>query len=243
MTAATRRYTDVAIIPARGGSKRIPRKNIRDFAGRPIIAYSIDAALRSELFARVLVSTDDPEIAEVARGCGAETPFLRPAALADDHTGTLAVVQHALGWLAEAGEAVRWACCIYATAPFLQPEHLRAARDQLAASGKSYVFTVTSFPAPVQRALRLTAAGEVEALYPQHRQTRSQDLEPAYHDAGQFYFGTAAAWQRGDAIFSPASLPLILPRHLVQDIDTDEDWRRAELMYAAQRQVGQDGRP
>ena len=223
----------VAVIPARGGSKRIPRKNIGDFFGKPILAYSIQAAQRSGLFDRILVSTDDPEIAAVAQKWGAETPFVRPAALADDHTGTSAVVQHAVAWLDEHGQPCRYICCIYATAPFLQPEYLREAYAKLVASGKSFVFSVTPFAAPVQRALRLTAAGELDALYPQYRQVRSQDLEPAFHDAGQFYFGTAEAFARGEILFSPASLPVILPRHLVQDIDTEQDWRRAELMYKA----------
>lgn len=223
----------VAVIPARGGSKRIPRKNIGDFFGQPILAYSIQAAQRSRLFDRILVSTDDEEIAAVARQWGAETPFLRPPALADDHTGTNAVVKHALGWLDEQGQPARYACCIYATAPFLQPEYLREAHAKLVASGKSFVFSVTPFAAPVQRALRLTAAGEIEALQPQYRQVRSQDLEPAYHDAGQFYFGTAEAFARDEVLFSSAALPVILPRYLVQDIDTEEDWRRAELMYRA----------
>ena len=223
----------VAIIPARGGSKRIPRKNIAEFAGKPLIAYSIAAARESGLFDRVVVSTEDDEIAAVAERWGAELPFRRPMTLADDHTGTVAVIQHAIQSLAEKGAAVSHACCIYATAPFLQPQYLRAAYDQLIASGKSYVFSVTTFPHPVQRALRLSEAGELAAMYPEYRQTRSQDLEVAYHDAGQFYWGTAPAFLRGDAIFSSLSLPLILPRHLVQDIDTQEDWDRAELMYRA----------
>lgn len=223
----------IAVIPARGGSKRIPRKNIRDFVGRPIIAYSIEAAQKSGIFDRVLVSTDDEEIAAVARRWGAETPFLRPPALADEHTGTNAVVRHALGWLRERGDEVQSACCIYATAPFLRAESLQAGLDKLTASGKSFVFSVTAFAAPVQRALRLGVNGEVDALYPQHRHTRSQDLEPAYHDAAQFYWGTAEAFLRSEELFSPASLAVILPRHLVQDIDTEEDWQRAELMYRA----------
>jgi pseudaminic acid cytidylyltransferase len=229
----------IAVIPARGGSKRIPRKNILPFAGRPIIAYSIEAARRSGLFDRVIVSTDDAEIAGVAAAAGAEIPFLRPMSLADDHTGTNAVVRHALEWLAEQGDAVTHVCCIYATAPFLQSCYLQRGYDLLMASRKSFAFSVTSFPFPVQRALRLNAAGEIEAMYPEYRQTRSQDLPAAYHDAGQFYWGTTAAYLRGDVIFSTASLPVVLPRHMVQDIDTLEDWRRAELMYEVLRRVGE----
>lgn len=225
----------LAVIPARGGSKRIPRKNIRPFAGKPIIGYSIEAALDSGLFDRVVVSTDDEEIAAVARAFGAETPFIRPSSLADDHTGTNAVIRHAIIWHRDQGQPVDYACCIYATAPFIQVRYLKEGFEKLVASGKSYVFSVTSFPFPIQRAIRLNARGEVEALFPEHVFSRSQDLEDAYHDAGQFYWGRAQAFVDEIVAFSPASLPVILPRHLVQDIDTLEDWRRAELMYQAWR--------
>lgn len=225
----------LCVIPARGGSKRIPRKNIRPFCGRPIIAWSIAAALESDLFDRVMVSTDDDEIAEVARDQGAEIPFLRPPELADDHTGTNAVVKQAIRWHAEQGVPVEHACCLYATAPFIQARYLREGHDLLLASGKAFVFSVTSYAFPVQRALRLNARGEVEAMYPEYRAARSQDLEPAWHDAGQFYWGRADAFLNDEILFSPASLPLILPRHRVQDIDTEEDWRRAELMFSTLR--------
>lgn len=228
----------LCVIPARGGSKRIPRKNIRLFAGRPIIAWSIQAALETGLFDRVMVSTDDEEIAEVAHAHGAEIPFLRPRGLADDHTGTNAVTQQAIRWHGERGISVEYACCLYATAPFVQTDDLREGHDRLVDSGKSFVFSVTSFPFPIQRALRLNLRGEVEAMYPEYRATRSQDLEPAWHDAGQFYWGRAAAFLNDEILFSPASLPLILPRHRVQDIDSEEDWLRAELMFAALRASG-----
>jgi pseudaminic acid cytidylyltransferase len=230
----------IAVIPARGGSKRIPRKNIRPFAGKPIIGYSIEAALGCGLFDKVIVSTDDYEIAEVARGFGAEIPYLRPKPLADDYTGTNAVVKHALSWFKERDMAIKHACCIYATAPFVQADDLRKGHDLLLASGKSFVFSVTSFPFPIQRALRFNAQGEVEAMYPEYRATRSQDLEPAWHDAGQFYWGRASAFQNDETLFSPASLAVILPRHRVQDIDSEEDWLRAELMFAALRECGED---
>jgi pseudaminic acid cytidylyltransferase len=224
---------NVAVVPARGGSKRIPRKNIRPFAGRPMLSYSIAVAQKCGLFDRIIVSTDDAEIAEVAKTAGAEVPFLRPPALADDHTGTSAVIKHAIDWFAEQCVAVTHVCCIYATVPLLDPRYVQQGYEKLIASGKSFVFSVTSFPAPVQRALRLTSDGAVDAIYPQYRSVRSQDLEPAYHDAGQFYWGRAEAFARGEVVFSPASLAVILPRHLVQDIDTEEDWHRAELMYRA----------
>lgn len=223
----------LCVIPARGGSKRIPRKNVRSFAGRPMLSWSVEAALSSGLFERVMVSTDDEEMAAVARQAGAEVPFLRPRALADDMTGTQAVTRQAIVWHRQQGLDVQWACCLYATAPFVRAEDLCAAYEKLRASQKSFVFSVTSYAFPIQRALRLTAAGEIEAFYPEHRQTRSQDLEPAWHDAGQFYWGRAQAFIDEEALFSHASLPLILPRHQVQDIDSEEDWLRAELMFAA----------
>lgn len=226
--------TAIAIIPARGGSKRVPRKNIKAFHGRPMIAYSIQAALESGLFTRVVVSTDDAEIAEVARSWGAEVPFLRPAELADDHAGTVEVIQHAVAALREQGEDFAYACCLYATAPFVTPADLARGLEILEGHpDKAYAFTVTDYASPVQRALRLRPDGGVESLYPEFYETRSQDLEPAFHDAGQFYWGRTEAWAQGAPLHAPHSLPIRLPRHRVQDIDTAEDWRRAEVMFAA----------
>lgn len=223
----------VAIIPARGGSKRIPRKNIRPFAGKPIIAYSIDAARQSGLFDRIIVSTDDEEIAAVARGYGAETPFLRPPELADDHAGTNEVVAHALRWLADSGTPAQLACCIYATAPFVTAANLAVGLETLRAGNKSFAFSVTGFDFPIYRAIRLLSDGGVSPCFPQFIEQRSQDLEPAYHDAGQFYWGHATAFMTGLALFAPHSAPVVLARHQVQDIDTQEDWERAENMYFA----------
>ena len=177
----------VAIIPARAGSKRIPRKNIREFHGTPIIGYSIETTRQSQCFARIVVSTDDDEIAAVARRFGAETPFMRPASLADEHTGTMEVVKHAVETLEQTGAAFDWACCIYATAPFLSADHLKEGFLCLNRSGRSFAFAVTSFNYPIQRGLRILPDGMLDAIWPEHRATRSQDLEPAYHDAGQFY--------------------------------------------------------
>jgi len=221
----------VAIVPARGGSRRIPRKNIKNFLGKPIIAYSIEVALRTGLFDRVIVSTDDQEIADVALACGAEVPFIRPATLADSFTGTSAVVKHAIEWLNANGAMVEYACCIYATAPFLQEKYLEEGYVRLRQSGGMYAFSVTSFPFPVQRAIRITSDGGVEPMFPESIMMRSQDLEEAYHDAGQFYWGRAEAFLKEVATFSRVSLPIVLPRHLVQDIDTPEDWKNAELMF------------
>ena len=222
----------LAVIPARGGSKRIPRKNIRPFGGKPIIAWSIEAALHSGCFDRVVVSTDDAEIADVARGHGAEVPFLRPPALADDHAGTLAVMRHAVEACA-VDRATGRVCCIYATAPFLRAEDLRRGLQVLEEAGTDYAFSVTSFAFPIQRALRLTPAGRVEMLDPAQFATRSQDLEEAWHDAGQFYWGRAAAWLDEAPLFGHGAAPVILPRHRVEDIDTPEDWVRAEWLFRA----------
>lgn len=223
----------LAIIPARGGSKRIPRKNIKPFCGKPMIAWSIEAALESGCFDRIIVSTDDDEIAEMARQYGAEVPFMRPLELSDDHTGTIPVIRHAIEAINSQGRAVEQACCLYATAPFIQAEDLRRGLEILQGSGGDYAFSVTSYAFPIQRAIRLTPEGRVEMFNPEHFNTRSQDLEEAYHDAGQFYWGRADAWLQGKMIFSPASLPVMLPRHRVQDIDTPEDWVRAEWLFKA----------
>ncbi|MGE8064018.1 pseudaminic acid cytidylyltransferase [Pseudomonas sp. NPDC089569] len=232
--------SNVAIIPARGGSKRIPRKNLKPFAGVPMIARSIQAAVESGLFSHVVVSTDDEEIAEVARACDAQVPFMRPAALADDFTGTAAVIVHALQALREQGHEFDRACCIYATAPLLQPRFLATGLNLLNQHpDKSYAFSVCEFGFPVQRALTLDDQGALNALYPQFRHTRSQDLSAAYQDAGQFYWGRSEAWLRGELLYSPQSLPVILPRYLVQDIDTPDDWKRAEYLYAALKAAGE----
>ncbi len=225
----------IAIIPARGGSKRIPRKNIKPFHGQPMIGYSIKAALESGVFDKVIVSTDDEEIASVARGLGAEIPFMRPPELANDHAGTGEVIVHALKWLTSQGEAYDAACCIYATAPFLDPVRLKEGWERLQEPGKRFAFSVTSYAFPIQRALRQTEDGSVEMFWPENLTKRSQDLEHAYHDAAQFYWGWREAWINGEITFSRISAPVILPRAQVVDIDTPEDWDVAELAYAASK--------
>jgi pseudaminic acid cytidylyltransferase len=220
----------IAVIPARGGSKRIPRKNIRMFCGKPIIAYSISAAQQTGLFDQVVVSTDDEEIATVAREFGATTPFIRPKEIADDFTGTNAVVKHAVAWFNAQSNDVTHACCLYATAPLVRANFITQGYEALARSDAAFAFSVTSYAFPIQRAVRITPDGRVDAIYPEHRMTRSQDLEHAYHDAGQFYWGTARAFLEDMPVFAPHSIGVILPRHLVQDIDTLEDWGQAELM-------------
>lgn len=220
----------VAIIPARGGSKRIPRKNIRLFNGKPMLAWSVETALQSGVFDQVIVSTDDAEIADVARAFGAEVPFLRPATLADDHTGTSAVVRHAVQWLTER-EPLSIAGCIYATAPLLCPQDLIAAAAALEADpALKFVFSGCRFSFPIQRALYRNEQGQVEPVQPDAIPKRSQDLPETFHDAGQFYLGRAEAWLSGAPMFAAHSYLQELPQHRVQDIDTEADWQRAELL-------------
>tara|TARA_B100000378_G_scaffold148534_1_gene119940 strand:+ start:599 stop:1309 length:711 start_codon:yes stop_codon:yes gene_type:complete len=228
----------VAIIPARGGSKRIPRKNVKDFCGKPMIAWSIEAAKASGCFDQIIVSTDDDEIARVARAWGASVPFTRPAKLSDDFTGTLPVIRHAVEWLNQNETPVEYACCLYATAPFVAAEDLKQGLQLIRDSGSSYAFSVTSYAFPIQRAIRITVNGRVAMFNPEHFRTRSQDLEEAWHDAGQFYWGTARAWCEERAIFGEDSVPVKLPRHRVQDIDTPEDWVRAEWLFRAMQAEG-----
>lgn len=223
----------LAVIPARGGSKRIPRKNIKLFCGKPMIAWSIEAALQSGCFDHIVVSTDDSEIAAVALEYGAQVPFMRPAKLSDDHTGTTAVIRHAVEWFKEHELTPLQVCCIYATAPLVKPQDICSGLEILSSTECNYAFSVTSYPFPIQRAIRITNQGQVEMFNPGYFNTRSQDLELAYHDAGQFYWGRADAWLNEKTIFSQGSLPVVLPRHRVQDIDTQEDWTRAEGMFKA----------
>jgi len=221
----------LAVIPARGGSKRIPRKNIKPFCGKPMIAWSIEAAIKSGCFDRIIVSTDDEEIADVARNHGAEVPFMRPAELSDDHTGTIPVIAHAIQWQKRQGSAPVAVCCIYATAPFLRIEELLRGLEDLEQTGADYAFSVTKYEFPIQRAIRISSSRRVEMIYPENFNTRSQDMEETYHDAAQFYWGLSQAWLAGKSIFSEVAVPVVLPHHRVQDIDTLEDWERAEWMF------------
>lgn len=223
----------IAVIPARGGSKRIPRKNIRPFLGEPIIIYSIRAALETGLFDHVIVSTDDEEIASVARAAGAEIPFIRPADLSDDQTGTLPVIHHAAEWMAAEGKAADHVCCIYATAPFVTAGALRDGYERLHAAKADFALAVTQFPFPIQRALRITEAGLLQPINEKAIAMRSQDLEEAWHDAGQFFWATPSCLKEDIASLLSRAIPVPLPPHMVQDIDTLDDWRRAELMFKA----------
>jgi pseudaminic acid cytidylyltransferase len=223
----------VAIIPARGGSKRIPNKNIKLFAGRPIISYSIRVAQETELFDRVIVSTDSSEIAAIAGEYGAEAPFVRPARLANDFVGTSEVVCHAIEWLTEERMRPEVICCIYATAPLIQASYLKQGYEKLLFSGATSVFSVTTYPYPIYRSLRITKKGRIVMIWPEYANVRSQDLPETYHDAGQFYWANTDKLMMEKALFAKDSLPVILPRYLVQDIDTTEDWETAEMMFAA----------
>lgn len=221
---------DIAIIPARGGSKRIPKKNIKDFCGKPIIAYSIETALKSNLFDKVIVSTDDDEIAAVAADWGAEIPFQRPANIANDNATTMEVIQHALQWFQSAGHTVHSVCCLYATAPFTQVDDLKSAK-QLLDKDVHYVFSATEFSYPIFRSFRITEQQRVQMFWPENFLKRSQDLEKAYHDAGMFYFGKAESFLAGHNLFAEHSKPYLLPHYRVQDIDTMDDWFRAEKYF------------
>jgi pseudaminic acid cytidylyltransferase len=227
-----------AIIPARGGSKRIPGKNIKDFAGKPLIAYSIKAAVDSGLFEKVIVSTDSEEIADISRKHGAEVPFFRPTELSDDFTPTQKVLTHAVEFFANQGEDVEAFCCIYPTAPMISSKFIAEAFDKLKSSNADTVFSVTSFPYPIFRAYKINDQGNVEMFWPEHELTRSNDLPEAYHDAGQFYWLNAKRFLDSGRMIPKNSVPFLLPRYLVQDIDTPEDWETAELLYSICHQKG-----
>lgn len=219
----------IAVIPARGGSKRIPRKNVKPFAGKPMIAYAISAAQGSGLFEHVIVSTDDEQIAKLANEYGAATPFIRPPELADDYVPIVPVIAHAIS----VGDARGWdidrVCCILPGVPFIQIEDMKAALQLLEETGADYAFPITEFPSAIQRALRRSSHGQLSPYFPEYEQTRTQDLEPSYHDAGQFYWGRRLAWLANKNVHSNG-VGLVIPSWRVIDIDTPEDWERAERM-------------
>ena len=230
-------HGSIAIIPARGGSKRIPNKNIKNFCGKPIISYSIQAAIKTVLFDKIVVSTDSHEIAEIAVKYGAEVPFIRPKELADDFVGTDEVIIHALNWLIEHGENVRYVCCIYATAPFIKPEYIKKGYESLIKEKATSAVSVTTYSYPIYRSLILDERGRLRMQWPEYIKTRSQDLPVVYHDAGQFYWADVKKYLSEKKLYSNDAIPVIIPRYLVQDIDTEEDWQRAELMYKALNMV------
>ena len=228
---------NIAIIPARGGSKRIPRKNVREFCGRPMIGWPIEAARKSGLFDHIIVSTDDAEIAEIAWEQGAETPFMRPSELSDDHTGTAPVIAHAINWALNAGLTVEAACCIYATAAFVPPEQLVEARELLSAD-VDYVFPALRYGHPPQRGFTDSGAGKPQFLQPEHLASRTQDLPPVFHDSGQFYWGTCEAWQEGRPILGPRARFIEVQASDAWDIDNPEDWTIAEHLFPARQERG-----
>ena len=218
----------ICIIPARGGSKRIPGKNIKDFLGKPLIAYSIEAALNSKVFSEVIVSTDDEMIANVAREFGASVPFFRDASLSDDYATSTDVIKDAIRRVNSSFSDV---CCLYATAPLIRAEILKEAAGEFKKHEYKFLFSATAFDSPIQRAIKLDENARVSMFYPQFEKTRSQDLEPAFHDAGAFYFGKKEAWLECSALFAPYSKAYLLPRNLVCDIDTLEDFEFAKKLY------------
>lgn len=221
----------VAIIPARGGSKRIPRKNVRMFRGKPMLVWSIEAAQAAQIFDEVMVSTDDAEIAAVAEGAGAAVPFPRSAATSDDFSTTADVLLEVLGAYRRRGAHIQEACCIYATAPFVRADDLRRGWDEMQAHGLDAVFPVARFDYPIWRSLRRGQDGRVSMNFPEYHKARSQDVEPAFHDAGQWYWFSAEALARQGSLMGPNTGSLLLPSQYVQDIDTEEDWRLAEWKH------------
>lgn len=228
----------VAIIPARGGSKRIPRKNIKPFCGKPMIAWSIETAKATGLFDHIIVSTDDDEIADIASQYGAEVPFRRPAELADDHAVTRAVMIHAITQIIALFGKPDFVCCIYPTAPLMSPANVTEAFELLRHSEVDFTFSVAKFASPIQRALKMTQQGGVTMFHEEYRKTRSQDLEEAYHDAGQFYWGRTDAFLNDLPTYSNHSIPYVMPASRVRDIDTPEDWQVAEFLFEALKQSG-----
>ena len=220
----------IAVITARGGSKRIPGKNIKVFAGKPMIAWPIMTVRNAGIFDRILVSTDSPDIARIAEEWGAEVPFMRPAELSDDHTATAPVFLHALDYIQADGSEPEYACCIYPTAPFLLPEDLQAGLAEIRKYNAPSALSVTTFDFPVLRGFKCCEDGSLAFNWPEYELTRSQDLPEFYHDAGQFYWVNVSQFRKTKRLIMPGARPVILPRKRVQDLDTPEDLETAELM-------------
>lgn len=220
----------IAVIPARGGSKRIPRKNIKEFCGKPMIAWAITSAIKSKLFDNVIVSTDDEEIADIARKWGAETPFTRPVELSDDITPTVPVIAHAVRFAIESGWDIEYACCIYPCVPFLQENDLVDAFNLMKKNNADFVYPVTEYAHPIQRAMRKLSSGQMQFVNPENELTRTQDLEKTFHDSGQFYWGKSSAWLEQKKMHTDG-LGMSIPNWRVVDIDSMDDWKRAEDLY------------
>lgn len=222
--------SSIAIITARGGSKRIPKKNIKDFCGKPVIAYSIEAALKSGLFDEVMVSTDSEEIAEIARRYGADVPFMRSEKTSNDWASTLDVLKEVVEKYSELGKSFDMLCCIYPTAPFITAEKLKQAKNMMEQAEADSLLPVVRFSFPPQRGVVINN-GRVDYKYPEFRSSRSQDLEPLYHDCGQFYFCKMDAFLQYNRMITPNTVPMEMPEGEVQDIDNLTDWKLAELKY------------
>ncbi len=224
----------IAVIPARGGSKRVLGKNVRDFLGCPIIGRVINVLRESELFDRILVSTDDAQVAEIAKKYSAEVPFVRPGNLADDFAPTTSVLAHAVNWMDVNNWGVTSVCCVYPTAVLMQIDSLVHGRDQLESGDFEYVFSVATASGSYFRSFKLVDGGGVEMLFPDYIDYRSQDLPTAYFDAGQFYWGRPRVWKEERPIFTDKSYPIVVSQWSAQDIDSEDDWYRAEMFYKYQ---------
>lgn len=233
----------VAIIPARGGSKRIKDKNIRDFGGQPMIFWAISNAIKSGIFDRIIVSTDSIEVKAIALECGAEVPFIRPAHLSNDLAGTLPVIKHCIDWLEGHDETLSEVCCIYPATPFLEPQDLQKGFRRLFKNDVCFSFSITSYAHPIQRALRINENGLVKMIKKKNSDNQTQDLSEMYHDAGQFYWAMASNWRSESSILSSRASGIIIPRYRAIDIDTWEDWTFAEIIFQAMKfkSVGSDG--
>lgn len=224
---------NLCVIPARGGSKRIIKKNIKKFCGKPIIIWSIEQAKLSKCFDKIIVSTDDPEIANLVKNTGVEVPFKRPKILSNDQTGTVPVISHAIKWQIKNHQKPSYVCCIYATAPFVKSSDLKNGLKILKDSNSSYTFPATNYAYPIQRSFQIKTNKKLAMFFPKHYKSRSQDLQEAFHDVGQFYWASAETWLENKPIISENSTPLFIPRYRAMDIDTVEDWLIAEKMFEA----------
>jgi pseudaminic acid cytidylyltransferase len=225
----------IAIIPARGGSKRIPRKNIKEFFGKPVIAWSIIAAQNSMLFDHIIVSTDDEEIKSISENYGASVPFYRPYDLSDDHTSTAPVIAHAIKKINEIYNIkVTYACCIYPCSPLLNSNNLIDSFKILKSTKENFVYPVTSFPHSIYRSMKKSINGKMDFVFPDHELTRTQDLEETFHDAGQFYWGKAEAWIQLKKMHTNG-IGMEIPSYTTVDIDNKDDWKRAELLFQSNK--------
>lgn len=228
----------ICIIPARGGSKRIPRKNIKNFLGKPIIAYSIEAALMSGIFAEVMVSTDDDEIAAIAKKYGAKVPFFRSKSTSNDYATTADVIIEVINWYRDKGQEFDTICCLYATAPFVSANKLIEASEIIASGEYDSAFTCSAFSYPVLRGLVIDKQGRVRMKWPEYKKSRSQDLQQFFHDAGQFYFSSTKGFQEANGFWGDNTAPIIVSELEVQDLDTPTDWTLAELKYRLMNKHG-----